>query len=298
VVGLERDFVGAFSGSELHIADGDGANAVRAQTPPPSPEIGDGQARRYEPITGAVPVWSPDSSMIAAPWSVSGCSGGPGCIPTGGIDVFKRDGSLVSSFLTPDTSPGQPLWSPDSRRIGYVSGDGTTAYAFASRSVDRRNDLVAVDLPRGVVVTAWTPADRLLVLGRPEETSAVVAYSIRSDGSDRRDVPGPVPPCAVDCQPGPATGWAPDGRRIAFASDNQGLVIRAVETGTDTNVSLPLQLFPWVWSPDATRLVLATPASELGQYVAYVVDADGNGLRSIGTVTAISWRPALQPSSN
>src|SRR5262245_17993304 len=86
VVGLHPDEVGAYSGSEVHVADADGSHPVTADiawtAALPTDEV-----KRFDhgPYVPATLVWAPDSSMVAAAWSTYSCSGGRSCMPTGGI---------------------------------------------------------------------------------------------------------------------------------------------------------------------------------------------------------------------
>jgi hypothetical protein len=311
VVGLDPDALGVYARNEVHIADADGSDPAQVERPPALPDVDD-SSRHYDHGASAQlgPVWSPDGTMVAVPWSTysSTCADGPGCLPTSGIDVFSFDGSVVISFLTPKVFVPMPLWAPDSRRVAYMSGDevsfdGTTerwdTTAFNAQSVARPGDVIVLKFAGQVFVTGWTGADRLLVLetapvGDPSASSGVsLAYSMRPDGTDRRDVPGPFPGCGDGCaHSGQDVLWSPDGRWITFRSGERSVTFRDAATGADVTIALPKPMYPWLWAPDAGRLLL-TSGGSMGVEPSdiYMVNADGTDLHRIGPAHEVSWRP-------
>jgi dipeptidyl aminopeptidase/acylaminoacyl peptidase len=317
VVGLYPDQVGAYSGSEIRIADADGSHPVVADVAT-TPALPADEIKRFDhgpSVIGRV-AWSPDSSMVAAAWSTYSCAGGPTCVPTGGIDVFRADGTVVTSFVTPDGDLPIPLWSPDSGRLGYMSGyvmesegvvSTSATFSFRSQSVERPDDVTVVEVSQGVLVTAWTHDDRLLVVEDVAQRAGPSAalssprgpwllYGMTPAGSDYRRVPGTIPGCGADCGYHTEIRWSPDGSRIAwFRSDAERRVnLRSALTGEDRTISLPKPMHPWSWSPDGERLLLAAGGSfEVGPFdELYVMQADGASLDRIGTAHEVSWAPA------
>jgi dipeptidyl aminopeptidase/acylaminoacyl peptidase len=317
VVGLYRDQVGAYSGSEVHIADADGSHPVAADVAT-TPALRKDDIKRFDqgPSVISSVAWSPDSSMVAAAWSTYSCTGGPNCVPTGGIDVFRADGTVVTSFVTPDRDLPIPLWAPDSGRLGYMSGyvvesdsvvSTSATFSFRTQSVERPDDVTVVEVSQGVSVTAWTPDDRLLVVEDVAQRAGPSAalssprgpwllYSMTPAGSDHRLVPGTIPGCSTDCGYYTEIRWSPDGSRIAWSrSDAEQLVnLRSALTGEDGTISLPKPMRPWGWSPDGERLLLAAGGSfDVGPFdELYVMKADGASLDWIGTAHEASWAPA------
>jgi hypothetical protein len=316
VVGLDPDALGVYTRNEVHIADADGSDPAPVERPPALPDVDD-SSRHYDhgASTQLGPVWSPDGTMVAVPWSTysSSCAEGPSCLPTSGIDVYSFDGSVVISFLTPKVDVPRPLWASDSRRVAYMSGDeisfdGTTerwdTTAFNAQSVVRPGDVIVLKFAGEVFVTGWTGADRLLVLvraptGDPSVSSGVsLAHSMRPDGTDRRAVPGPFPGCGDGCaHSGQDVRWSPDGRWITFLSGDRSVTIRDAATGADVTIALPKRMYPWRWAPDGGRLLLASDGSMgVGPFDVYVVNADGTDLHRIGPAHEVSWRPVPSTS--
>jgi hypothetical protein len=302
VKGRGEDQLGVYSQFDVYIANADGSNPVVADLPTTQSVAPEEKVYYHGPSARIGPTWSPDEKMVAVPWSTYSCpaSEGPNCVPTSGIDVFTVDGSVVTSFLTPDAFAPPAVWAPDSGRVGYMSGNevssarGTVAisenHSFNVQSITALDDLTVLNLPRTDFVTGWTDADGLLLIQRPPfsaepATGPTIAYSIKADGTDRRDVPGLIP-CAKSCE----VLWSPNGRWIAFNSSEITFAIRDAVTADDVSVSLPVSAYPWRWSPNAQQLVLGAP-SMTGSGPFFVVNSDGKGLRALGEASDVAWMP-------
>ena len=294
VVGGPTDPAGAFITDDVHVADADGTYALPVEDPPQ--DLTKGERKVFE--FGDGPVWAADSSMFAVAWSTGSCSDGPACIPTSGIDVYESDGRAVISFLTPGAFVAWPFWAPYSSRIGYLSApgsmNGSARHEFRSQSTARLEDVRVLDIPNDVYLQGWTRDDRLLLVAMPDE-EPMTAFSMRSDGSDRRDVPGSFPA-------GSQVRWSPDGRWLAASGSSTGpaarVTIRETSSGVDEHVELPeaMWLFqPSPWSPDGSRLLLTpggTPGGTLGgPQELYMVSIDDLSVHYIGSADDPSWRP-------
>ena len=291
IVGGLLDPAGAFLDDDVHVADADGTYALPVEDPPQD-SLSAGERKVFD--FGDGPVWSPDSSMFAVSWSTGSCTGGPACIPTSGIDVYQPDGRAMISFLTPGAFVAWPYWAPDSSRIGYLSApgslNGSVRHEFRSQSTARLDDLRVLELGSDVFLQGWTRDDRLLLVAMTDE-EPITAYSIRSDGADRRDVLGTFPA-------GSQVRWSPDGRWIGFNAGGEArITIRETSSGVDVRVPLPQEMGmfqPMPWSPDGTRLLLAAGGGFGGPTSLYVLDVDGMSLRPIGDADAVSWRPVAR----
>ncbi|MFQ3535516.1 MAG: protein kinase [Aggregatilineales bacterium] len=90
--------------------------------------------------------------------------------------------------------------------------------------------------------------------------------------------------------------WAPDGKRIVFASSRspRGLYFIDVETGALTYFSAAGQdAEDPAWSPDGSRIAFQSKRD--GNLEIYVINADGTGLRRLTNHPAADGRPAWSP---
>ena len=94
--------------------------------------------------------------------------------------------------------------------------------------------------------------------------------------------------------------WSPDGRSIAYTSYGKGApqilisnIFQAtreeVTKGSDEN---------WLaaWSPDGTKLCIASPREGKGYTNLYVVNRDGSGIRKLTNHPSINTSPTWSPS--
>ena len=232
--------------------------------------------------------------------------------------VMNADGSKQRKLTTPAGSFLPPEWSPDGRRIAFVSGPGACILdihrvSFVSeRNVGTRDVDISVAnadgsglrrVTRGPGVDCapvWSPDgqkiafQRLLVRGEGDKIVGFDfdVYVINADGSGEQNLTGD----ALSERP----IWSPDGRKIAFASgpDGAGGVYVMNADGSerrllaDSGARLRHQACPncggishVAWSPDGRKMLLIRfgPSYGYDSRKSYVVvmNADGSGLRRL-----------------
>jgi Tol biopolymer transport system component len=236
--------------------------------------------------------WAPTGDRFALAWDTHSCTGGADCTPPGGIDLFDGAGRQIGAISVLDSPVIDPVWSPDGRAVGWMSGSCANGLcendAFHWQPIDDAGNVTTLPLERGSNVV-WSDANRLDVVVM-RDSYAVVGrvYSMLPDGADVRDIPWTNP--AMGLSP----TWSPGGGSVAALEASSGnLTVLDVAAGTEIKADVPVDTSIAGWAPDGDRLVLyGSSETDLQGYALYVISADGTGFASLGSGEDFAWMPA------
>ncbi len=218
------------------------------------------------------------------------------------IYVMDPDGSHVQPLTgkPPETISYNAFaaWSPDRQKIAFMSGrDGELEiYVMAADG----SDIQRLTRHRGLDgFPVWSPDGNQIAFVRdtdPPATGPVYPpsgnqriYVMDSDGSNERL--------------GEFTtrgSWSPDGERIAFEANFDGIWEIYVMETDGSNVQrithTPVRdagSFAPEWSPDGQKIVFDSTRD--GNFEIYVVDADGSNVQRLTHNDKVDSRPAWSP---
>ena len=246
--------------------EGPGANGTRGVNFP---------MRRGSCLTVAPPT-PPDTIVMSVDLSPDGKEllVARGVPPDINVFLYDASGTLVRKLTDHADFDYQPRWSPDGRRLAYVSvrenrqvihtmrPDGTELTQLTANGVQNSEP-------------SWSPDGRRIAF-RSERSGTPDIYVMNADGSDQRALTAGVR--AV------SPAWSPDGSRILFTAtvENRAnvYVINADGSGqrklTESATGHSRLAF---WSPDGKQIVFNTNRD--GNDEVYIMSADGSNARNV-----------------
>jgi Tol biopolymer transport system component len=209
-----------------------------------------------------------------------------------GVTYRQISGQFVSEYRA------TPTWSPDGRRIAFVSDRSGSAEVYvmsADGSGQRR--LTRHAKPKEL---AWSPDGRMLAFGSHARGGPRDVYVMNADGTGLLNLtPGPGG--------GEALSWSPDGRKIGFRSlrDGSGEIYVVNVDGTGLRRLTHLTRNPvssggttWsapAWSPDGQKILFVRVGWGNSNSEILVMNADGSRQRNLTRNPAPDGNPVWSP---
>ena len=237
------------------------------------------------------------------------------------IYVMNADGTGLTRLSNDADYDLDPAWSPDGRKIAFVSArDGY--YAIFAMNADGSDQTRLTSNPEGNGQPAWSPdGGKIAFVSRRDGNNEV--YVMNADGSGQTRLTDDV---ADEYEPAwspdgrtivftnnadrhlyvmnadgsgetrlEATGhhavWSPDGRRIAF--DDGGIYVMNADGSGRMRLSTSNYDAQPTWSPDGRRIAFVSERG--GNAEIYVLRVDGSGETNLTNIVADDYRPAWQP---
>jgi TolB protein len=137
----------------------------------------------------------------------------PGVMPVYKLQVADSDGFNPQTVVRSPESLMSPAWSPDGKRLAYVSFEDKRSKVYIQNMTDGRRQLIA-EFTGINGAPAWSPDGKRLALTLSRDGNAEIYVMQLDTRALRRLTNDP----AIDTEP----SWSPDGRDIVFTSDRAG----------------------------------------------------------------------------
>lgn len=206
----------------------------------------------------------------------------------GQIHLLNANGSS-NQVLTrnPYDFESEPVWSPDGRKIAFVSDrDGEREIWVMNADGRGRRQLTHNDADEHD--PDWSPDGRQIAFERNDGLHDEEIYVVNTDGTGERQLTANE---TNDYSP----SWSPDGRQIAFASDRGGgrsdiFVMKADGTGQRSLTRTRAGGDRPSWEPNGRRIVFECGAADL----CMMSSTNGGGFRRLargpaGEMLAPTW---------
>ncbi len=205
------------------------------------------------------------------------------------LSVADADGQGAQRALSSKSPIISPAWSPDGRRVAYVTFESRKAVVVVQDILSGKREVIANF--RGTnSAPAWSPDGRQLVVTLSQSGGSQL-YLIGFDGKIIRRLTSSD---AIDTE---AT-WSPDGKSIYFVSDRGGspqIYRTSVEGGAPQRVTFSGQynISPDI-SPDGKWMAYVSQVA--GAYRVHVMDLVTGQVRAVSD-TRDDESPSFAPNS-
>ena len=237
----------------------------------------------YEKLTGIQGVFDTQIAYVTARGTGNG--------RTHSLLVSDADGENEHTIMESPDPIMSPAWSPDSRRLAYVSFEGNASSIFV-QTLRTGNRIQVSNRPGINGSPAFSPDGRKLVvtLGGIDGNLDIHVMDLAT-----RDVKRLTTNRAIDTE----GSWSPDGRQIYFTSDRSGgpQVYRiGADGGTPERVTFEgsYNARPRL-SPDGTKL--ATVHVDRGSFRIAVMELEKRGMLVLSTGQQ-DESPSFAPNSD
>ncbi|HEX7043584.1 MAG TPA: Tol-Pal system beta propeller repeat protein TolB [Burkholderiales bacterium] len=204
------------------------------------------------------------------------------------LQIADSDGHNPRTVVRSPEPLLSPAWSPDGKRIAYVSFEDKRSKVYIQNLADGRRELIA-EFAGINSAPAWSPDGRRLALALSRDGNAEIYVLDLQTRRLQRLTSDP----AIDTEP----SWSPDGRYIVFTSDRAGRpqIYRMTADGRQTErLTFEGEYNARAsYSPDGRMLTLVS--AQQGRFRVATLQLDSGALQVL-TDTALDESPTFAPN--
>ena len=206
------------------------------------------------------------------------------------LRISDYDGYGEKSILRSKQPIMSPSWSPDGRKLAYVSFEKRRSQIYVQDLYTQKRELVS-SFPKINGAPNWSPDGKQLALvlskdGQPDIYVLNIASKVLRRVTRSR---------AIDTEP----SWTPDGKSLIFSSERGGrpqIYQIEITTGKTKRLTWEGEMnLGGTITPDGASLVLVSRHN--GNYKISVQDLDSGELRTL-TRTQLDESPSVSPNGS
>ena len=230
-------------------------------------------------------------------------------IPASEIYVMDTDGGNQRRLTNNRHHDGSPSWSPDGKRIVFVSERDGNSEIYVM-DADGRNQHNLTNNLSSDSSPSWSPdGNRIAFDSNRDGRFNWEIYVMDTDGGNQQNLTNHPDDDGWPDDRYPS--WSPDGAHIVFSARREEHVenkfavtyeiyVMDADGGNQQRLTNNRnnELSP-VWSPDGNRIAFVSDRKgNLDNFDIYIMDADGGNQQNLTNNRAWNWQPSWSPDGN